>query len=174
MVDPILLVLGLTAAVLGVMMAVSKSPITSAFSLVGLMVALGAIYGVIGAHFVAALQVLVYAGAIMVLFVFSIMLLNMNESVREIDFRNAKTWLTGAMCLGMLWMLYLGFRQFETFEGKPPMGEFTLERIKELGGNLEAVSGLLFSKYFFQFEIVSFLILVAIMAALTLAKRKVD
>lgn len=174
MVDPILLVLGLTAAVLGVMMAVSKSPITSAFCLVGLMVALGAIYGVIGAHFVAALQVLVYAGAIMVLFVFSIMLLNMNEAVREVDPRNAKTWLTGALCLGMLFMLYLGFKHFETFAGKPEVGEFTLERIKELGGNLEAISGLLFSKYFFQFELISIVILVAIMAALTLAKRKVD
>ncbi len=174
MVDPLILILGIIVASLAVSMALSSSPITSALSLVGLMVALGAIYGVIGAHFVAALQVLVYAGAIMVLFIFSIMLLNMNESVPEVDFRNAKTWLTGALAGGAFYALFQGFKHFESFEGRPSVGEFTLERIKELGGNLEAVSGLLFSKYFFQFEVVSLLILVAIMAALTLAKRKVD
>ncbi len=174
MVDPLILILGIIVASLAVSMALSSSPITSALSLVGLMVALGAIYGVIGAHFVAALQVLVYAGAIMVLFIFSIMLLNMNDSVREVDFRNARTWLTGAIAGGAFYGLFQGFKHFEGYEGRPAMGEFTLERIKELGGNLEAVSGLLFSKYFFQFEVVSLLILVAIMAALTLAKRKVD
>ena len=47
-------------------------------------------------------------------------------------------------------ILNQGFKHFEVYEGRPTAGEFTLERIKELGGNLEAVSGLLFSKYFFQ------------------------
>jgi NADH-quinone oxidoreductase subunit J len=173
-VDPIILVFGLLVGGLALNMAFTKSPIAAALSLIGLMVALGGIYAMVGAHFVAALQVLVYAGAIMVLFVFSIMLLNLNEEGSEVDVGKAKTWLTGFVSVAIFGMTYLGFQRFTEFEGRPLLGEFTLERIREMGGNLDAVSGLMFSKYFFHFEAISLLLLVAIIAALVLAKRKVD
>ena len=66
----------------------SPSAIGSAFSLITLMVLLAAIYVMIGVHFIAAVQLLVYAGAIMVLFVFCIMLLNYNELKSEIKFKS--------------------------------------------------------------------------------------
>jgi NADH-quinone oxidoreductase subunit J len=173
-VDPIILIFGLIVAGLAVNMALTKAPIAAALSLIALMVALGGIYAMVGAHFVAALQVLIYAGAIMVLFVFSIMLLNRNEEYSEIDAGNAKAWLTGILSLSIFGMIYWGFKCFTEFEGRPLLGEFTLERIREIGGNLEAVSALMFSRYFFHFEVISLLLLVAVIAALVLAKRKVD
>lgn len=174
MVDLYVLLLGLLVIAFAFVMAFAKSPFTSAFALVGLMISLGGIYGFIGAHFAAAIQIIVYAGAIMVLFVFSIMLLNMNEVHLELRANKGRALGSGVVLLILLSIFVTAFKRFEAFSPKPSVGEFSLERIKELGGNVEVLSGLLFSKYFFQFEVITLVLMVAIMAALVLAKRKVD
>ena len=174
MVDLYVLLLGLFIVAFAFVMAFAKSPFTSAFALVGLMVCLGGIYGFIGAHFAAAIQLIVYAGAIMVLFVFAIMLLNMNEEHLELRANKGRALGSGVALLALAAIFISAFKQFELFPGKPAVGKFSLEYIKELGGNVEVLSGLLFSKYFFQFEVITLVLMVAIMAALVLAKRKVD
>lgn len=173
MVEPVVAILAVVVAILATMTVFSRNPIGSAFSLITMMVALAGIYGVSGAHFIAALQAIVYAGAIMVLVVFSIMLLNMNANDEEIKL-NVPTVVASALAallfLGLGWTFY----QWQILDKKPLPGNMTLEAIREVGGNVVAVSGSLFAHSYIQFEFISLLILVAIASALVLAKRKVD
>jgi NADH-quinone oxidoreductase subunit J len=171
----VILILTVLIMLLSLGMIFAKNPISSAISLVGLMVALGGIYALIGAHFVAALQVIVYAGAVMVLFIFSIMLLNMNEEERgEIDFASWKTYAALGISLGLTGFLGVAFFNWSQETGLPTPDIYTLQKIKEVGGNVVAVSAVLFSQAYIQFELISLLLLVAIAGALVLAKRKVD
>lgn len=174
MVNPVILILTVLIMLLSLGMIFAKNPISSAISLVGLMVALGGIYALIGAHFVAALQVIVYAGAVMVLFIFSIMLLNMNEERGEIDFASWKTYAALGISLGLTGFLGVAFFNWSQETGLPTPDIYTLQKIKEVGGNVVAVSAVLFSQAYIQFELISLLLLVAIAGALVLAKRKVD
>ncbi len=173
MVEPIVLALVVIIAILATLTVFSKNPITSAFSLVVMMVTLAGLYGVSGAHFVAALQAIVYAGAIMVLFVFSIMLLNMNEEENEVKL-NVPTVVASVfsvlLFLGLAWVFF----KWQSVPHKPVPGGMDLQAIRDLGGNVVAVSGSLFSNAYIQFEFISLLLLVAIASALVLAKRKVD
>ncbi|MDQ3234187.1 MAG: NADH-quinone oxidoreductase subunit J [Pseudobdellovibrionaceae bacterium] len=174
MVNPVLIVLTVMIMLLSLSMIFARNPISSAFSLVGLMVALGGIYAMIGAHFVAALQIIVYAGAVMVLFIFSIMLLNMNEEKGEIDFASWKTYAALGVSLGLTGFFGVAFLNWSHETGLPTPDIYSLQKIKEIGGNVVSVSGLLFSQMYIQFELISLLLLVAIAGALVLAKRKVD
>lgn len=170
---PIFLLGGLIV-VLSLFVTFAASPITSAFALVGLMVALAGIYGLIGAHMVAALQILVYAGAVMVLFVFSIMLLNMEEEKSEVGLKTPSTWARAVVAGVVFAVICYALCTFEASTVRPAVGPYSLEYIKSIGGNTQSLSALLFTKYFLQFEVMSFVILVAIVSALVLAKRKVD
>src|SRR6476659_9663041 len=95
----VLLILCVISAILAVTMLFAKSPITSALCLLGVLIMTAGIYGLIGEHLIATIQLVVYAGAIMVLFIFSIMLLNLNNE--ETDFRNKPGVFYGAVVLGM-------------------------------------------------------------------------
>ena len=167
-------VLAALAAFLGLFVVFARSPFTCAFALVGLMVCLGGIYGLIGAHFVAALQVIVYAGAIMVLFVFAIMLMNLNEDEKEYSWGHWRTYAAIFLSVAVLLVLGSGFAGWLSDSRQPASGPWTFAHVKEAGGNVVALSGELFSQAYVQFEIISLLLLVAIVAALILAKRKVD
>ncbi len=174
MVDPVVAIVSLVVAVLAAFTVFSKNPISSAFSLVIMMVGLAGIYGLSGAHFIAALQAIVYAGAIMVLFVFSIMLLNMNEEEREFKFTSPRTLAAGAFAVLLFAFIAFTFVKWGQETRVPAPGDMTLERIRAVGGNVVAVSGHLFSQAYVQFEFISLLLLVAVASALVLAKRKVD
>ncbi len=174
MVEPVLALLSAIIVVLGIVMTVAKNPITSAFSLVALMLTLAGVYAAIGAHFVAALQAIVYAGAVMVLFVFSIMLLNMNEEKSEINLESWRTYAGFWSVVGLFLGLAYAFFQWAGESHGPRPGPWSISAIKEHGGNVVALSGVLFSEYYIQFEVISLLLLVAMAGALVLAKRKVD
>lgn len=174
MVNPVIIILTVLIMILSLGMIFARNPISSAFSLVALMVALGGIYAMIGAHFVAALQVIVYAGAVMVLFVFSIMLLNMNEEHGEIEFDSWKTYAALGVSLGLTGFFGVTFLSWSQETGLPTPDIYSIMKIKEIGGNVLALSATLFSSAYIQFEIISLLLLVAIAGALVLAKRKVD
>src|SRR4051812_43578159 len=98
--SPVLVILAVVSALLAASMIFAKSPITSALGLLGVLICTAGIYGLIGEHLVATIQLVVYAGAIMVLFVFSIMLLNLN--VLETDLRRKPKMLAGALVLGVV------------------------------------------------------------------------
>ncbi|HWZ56225.1 MAG TPA: NADH-quinone oxidoreductase subunit J [Verrucomicrobiae bacterium] len=157
----VFLVLAAVAVAGAVSLILQRHPIHSALSLIVVMVSLAILYLLQGAEFIAAVQIIVYAGAIMVLFIFVIMLLNAGEEERTNLSRLAK------------------------YVGVPLGGVFLLEVAYWIGratvhlpsGPSQAVStrdlsSLLFREYVFPFELTSFLILIALLGALVLARRE--
>ena len=154
-------VFGLVCVAGAVNLLLQRHPINSALSLVVVMGALAVEYLLLGAEFVAAVQVIVYAGAIMVLFVFVIMLLNLPEDEDGAD--------------RLRWLKFLGI----------PMGLFLLfmilatlwnvgadNRIEtQMAGTPVAIGRALFTDYLLPFEVTSLLILIALMGAVVFAKK---
>lgn len=159
--EMVLFVVFATVAVLGaVSLIAQRHPIHSALSLIVVMVALAGLYLLLGAEFIAAVQVIVYGGAIMVLFVFVIMLLNAGVEERTNVSRMARyvgvplgVVLTGALA----WKLWGA----PTGAAQPLPGDTT-----------RALSLMLFREYVLPFELTSILILIAILGAVVLAKRE--
>jgi NADH-quinone oxidoreductase subunit J len=139
-----------------------KNPISSAFSLVISFFAVAALYAMLSAHFLAVIQVLVYAGAIMVLFIFVIMLLNLQGSeLAERGFSVPFKLLVGAILAGILGLFVWVFKPFPK----------AMPKVEESFGTVKAVGQILFTQYWFPFEYVSILLLVAIIGGIVLAKR---
>lgn len=134
----------------------------SALALIGVLVALAGIYAGLGAHFIAAIQVIVYAGAVMVLFLFAIMVL---ESRKEHppklpSFRLHR--LAALVVGGILLVALAGAAQFEGFS------------VSSLHVNVPTVSAfatLLFSEYLLPFELVGLLLLIVLIAVMVLAGK---
>jgi len=140
---------------------VQSHPINSALSLVVVMGALAGEYLLLGAEFVAAVQVIVYAGAIMVLFVFVIMLLNAGEEERSKGSRVAVLFGIPGMLVGCLlvaWVLVVRSGTGEVAMGAQP-------------GPPKEIARLLFHEFLLPFEVTSILVLIAIMGAVVLASK---
>jgi NADH-quinone oxidoreductase subunit J len=140
---------------------VQRHPINSALSLIAVMAALAGEYMLLGAEFVAALQVIVYAGAIMVLFVFVIMLLNAGEEERTRGSRVAIVLGIPGMLLGSLLVAWVVLAHSGT----------EAVSVGALPGPPKAIGQMLFHEFLLPFEITSILILVAIMGAVVLASK---
>lgn len=168
-----LVVLSLICATLAVTMLLSKNPITAALSLLGVLLMTAGIYGLIGEHMVATLQLVVYAGAIMVLFIFSIMLLNLNAEATEQKENPGLFYGAIALGLGVFGLLVYSLTQHFS-SGVRHSGQFTADVVKNLGGNSKVLSHALFSQFYVSFEVISLALLVAIVGAVVLAKRKFD
>ena len=160
------LIFALIAVVCAINVVVQTHPIASAVSLIGVMGSLAVLYLLLGAEFIAAAQVIVYAGAIMVLFVFVIMLLNAGAEPRR--GRSFLAQLLGAPLLVALLGLLAWFVQ-RMFPAAPGVffGGFK-------GGSAYAVGKALFTSYLLPFEVTSVLILVAILGAIVLARKEMD
>jgi NADH-quinone oxidoreductase subunit J len=153
-------------AVLGaLMLIIAKEPIHSALALVLVMISLAVLYLLLGAEFIAAVQVIVYAGAIMVLFVFVIMLLNAGSEERTDWSKIAKY---AGMPLGIFLLLELGHWMYRSAIGKEIANGSLLTSSSV---STRDMSNMLFNQYVFPFEATSVLILIAILGALVLAKR---
>lgn len=169
----VLLILSLICAGFAVTMLFSKNPITAALCLLGVLLMTAGIYGLIGEHMVATLQLVVYAGAIMVLFIFSIMLLNLDVETREHKENPGLFYTALTLGLGVFGLLvYAINKHFE--DGTRTVGNFSADMIKSLGGNSKVLSHALFSQFYVSFEVISLALLVAIVGAVVLAKRKFD
>jgi NADH-quinone oxidoreductase subunit J len=140
-----------------------RHPISSALSLIVVMGSLAVEYMLLGAEFVAAIQVIVYAGAIMVLFVFVIMLLNAGEEERSKGSRVA-------VILGIPGMIALFVLAVWALVKHDPAN--TPVGVGAMYGPASAIGELLFKPFLLPFEITSVLILVAIMGAVVLARRE--
>ena len=153
-----------TIAVAGAINLLREShPIYSALSLVAVMGSLAALYLLLGAEFIAAVQVIVYAGAIMVLFLFVIMLLNAEPEARASRSRLASV-------LGLPIMSLLVLEVVIVLRGSDLSREVKLDILAV--DNTRQVGRLLFNQFLLPFEVTSVLILVAIMGAVVLARRK--
>jgi NADH-quinone oxidoreductase subunit J len=144
------------------------NPVYCALSLVGSFFAMAAIFILLNQEFVAAIQVLVYAGAIMVLFLFVIMLLNLRSDAPFLVKWNVRHIVSVAIVLGILAQLVAVFSAPAAKIG--PMGEYPAERIAKEGA-VQIIGDLLFTKYVLPFEVISVLLMVAVMGAVLMAKR---
>ena len=160
----------LIAITTSVGVVVARNPLHGALSLIGAFFALAGIYILLGAHLLAALQVLVYAGAVMVLFIFVIMLLNLKEEELGTSKTTAMK-LLGAVSIGGGGALLIaaGLRNYSVASGSV---------VRDLGGEVgfgtvEAVGRLLYGPFMLPFEVTSLLLLVAIVASVVVAKARI-
>lgn len=145
-------------------MVVQRNPLYSAISLIGVFVSLACLYVMLAAPFIAAVQVIVYAGAIMVLVVFVIMLLNVEEEVRRP--LRLRYLVPVAVALAFVLVAEVAF-MLSSVERQYPLAPAAGDNV---GSTLSIGSGL-FTEYLLPFEITSVLILMAIVGAMTLARR---
>ena len=154
-------------AVAGALLLIlAREPIHSALSLGLVMISLAALYLLLGAEFIAAVQIIVYAGAVMVLFVFVIMLLNAGMEERTNWSSIAKY---AGVPLGVFLLLELAHWMARAGPGVGIANGAA--RAANTAVSTRALSALLFQKYLFPFEATSILILIAVLGALVLAKR---
>jgi NADH-quinone oxidoreductase subunit J len=175
-------VLALFAAL---MVVLHKNPAISAVYLVLCFFAVAANYVLLHAHFIAAIQVLVYAGAVMVLFLFVIMLLNLGHAASDIRGPStiAATVVIAGLLAGELFVLArytparLAAELAQAGQLSDPRVVFAAGDIArheaQVNGVVGAIAAPLFQTYLVPFEITSILLLVAIIGAVVLAKRKV-
>ena len=137
-----------------------RNPLYSAISLIGVFVSLACLYVTLAAPFIAAVQVIVYAGAIMVLVVFVIMLLNVEEEERR---RNRLKFLVpAAVVLAAVLIAEVAFMLVSINNPPPAVSNI---------GLTGSIGAQLFTRYLLPFEITSILLLMAIVGAMTLARR---
>lgn len=152
-----------------VSLVVQRNPLYGAISLIGVFVSLACIYVTLAAPFIAAVQVIVYAGAIMVLVVFVIMLLNVEEeerrSVRLRYLMPAAVLLAAILVAEATFVIYT----VETSRYQPPHPSVSANP-SDVGLTASIGTGL-FTQYLLPFEITSLLLLMAIVGAITLARR---
>jgi NADH-quinone oxidoreductase subunit J len=158
----------LVASALSVVL--QPSPVRSALSLVVTLFVLAVTFLLLDAQLIAALQVIVYAGAIVVLFLFVIMLLNLQEEPRAMARVGAQC---AAVLLGSLFLLAVV--RFAVAPLPPPASAATAGMAAAVPpgfGSVATLANLLFTRYLLAFEITSVLLLVAIIGAVVLAKRR--
>jgi len=150
------------ALIAALLVVTSRQPVYSVLALLVAMFCLASLFVLLGAYVVAALQILLYAGAVLVLFLFVIMLLNLDREAlartRSFTLRGAGTFV--ALVLGMSLVRIVAHAR--AGRSIPPVPEQT--------GTVERLAQLLFTKYLLPFELTSFLILAAIIGAITLAR----
>ena len=140
---------------------VQRHPINSALSLIAVMASLAVEYLLLGAEFVAAVQVIIYAGAIMVLFVFVIMLLNAGEEERSGGSRVAILFGIPGVLVGSVLTAWVLLKYSGT----------AAVNVGAMPGPPKTIGWLLFHDFLLPFEVTSVLILIAIMGAVVLASR---
>ncbi|HTR41741.1 MAG TPA: NADH-quinone oxidoreductase subunit J [Pseudomonadales bacterium] len=155
--------LTLGCAVLVVANPFSRNPVTSAMFLVLTIISMAGLFVLLHAFFLAAVQILVYAGAVIVLFLFVIMLLDLKaEAVRRIKLFGI---LAGLVSVGSILVIFLkSLHQTPLDPASAPMIE----------GNTEPLGKLLFTQYVLPFEVVSILLLVAMIGVILLSKKNLD
>lgn len=161
------------SVVCAINLVLQRHPISSALSLIGVMGSLAVLYLLLGGEFIAAAQLIVYAGAIMVLFLFVIMLLNSGEESKGV--KNKYLLLLGAPLLVLLIGLIGYFIQMHMPANElVKFGSWESGPGKPAFGSTQSVGMALFTVYLLPFEITSVLILIAILGAIVLARKEMD
>jgi len=163
----LLAAMGLVGAV---QVVLQRNPVVSALYLILSFMSLAGMYVLLSAPFLAAVQVVVYAGAIMVLFVFVIMLLNLKHDIDDGLSHMARRvlgWLFALLLAGVFWTM------FKKPWALGPNGDDTPDLVAAVG-NTHAVGVRLYTTYLFPFEVTSLVLLVGIIGAVILAMRRTD
>ncbi|MHC4780556.1 MAG: NADH-quinone oxidoreductase subunit J family protein [Planctomycetota bacterium] len=195
MTDIFFVVLSCVSVVMAILVVSPRNPIHAAMALLVMMLALSGVFLQLAAPFLAIMQIVVYAGAVIVMFVFVIMLMNLDP----VELGEEKgLWFKGiAICLAGFMALFLVVAVFKSKEGLPPgfpekgtqsaavaaaaggPTSGTLEsgfhgKLAVDFGSTPAVGEALFEPYLLPFELVSILIVIAVVGAVVLAKRKLE
>lgn len=154
----------LVIAASSVLVVALRNPIYSALSLLIMFFHVAGLYVTLHAEFLAAVQVIVYAGAILVLYLFVVMLLNLKH-----DERYHRQWpvATAVGSILVLEAVVLALAKGRTAVARPAVSEPGVEGL----GNTEALGDVLYSTYLFPFEVASLILLVAMIGAIILAKK---
>ena len=164
-IDPVFAIAAAVTVGGGLLVVGQRNPIHSAITMLACFLGLAVLYLRLEAPFLAAIHVLVYTGAILVLFLFVIMLLNLKPEELGVEYPRKVRGLIGAMCLGLFALIALPLWQDKrTLPDKTvPPGDF---------GSVERVGTALFVDYALPFELISVLIMVAVFGGVLLAKKK--
>jgi NADH-quinone oxidoreductase subunit J len=152
----------------GVLVITRRNPVHSALALIVTLLALAGIYLMLYAPFVAGVQIILYAGGIMVLFLFVIMLVNVGRAEKERQFN--KQWLVAVLASFGLGILFV--RVFTSSKTLSELLQRPLASLPE-ASNTQQVGVSLYGQYMLAFEIASLLLLVAIVGAVVMAKKKI-
>ena len=161
----IFLIFAAIAVFCGISLVVQTHPVASALSLIGVMGSLAVLYLLLGGEFIAAAQVIVYAGAIMVLFVFVIMLLNAGAETPTFQTSSFVKYL-GIVLL----VAFLGLISFIIQAALPKTQDVVFGSFQ---GTAADVGRKLFTSYLLPFEVTSVLILIALVGAIVLARKEI-
>lgn len=160
-------ILAALTLVSGLLMITARNPVAAVIWMILSLTGVAGIFLTLSAEFIAIIQVLVYAGAIMVLFLFVIMLLNLRAEL-VVSHTLPQKIVAALLGLALLYEVVLVARAELAESAKGPFDPAQVAK----AGNSEMVARLLFSDYLFPFEIVSLLLLVAIIGAIVLARRE--
>jgi NADH-quinone oxidoreductase subunit J len=164
------------AVISALLMVLMKNPVVSALYLVVTFFCLAAFFVMLNAQLLAALQVIVYAGAIMVLFMFVIMLLNLNRT----SFTSYKLFFTKLIALLVVVAILLvlgGSLGDMAAKGAPavaPLASGAYEITPEKGEHVETLGMVLFTRYIYPFEIMAIMLLAGIVGAVLLTKKRIS
>lgn len=154
---------------LSILVITRRNPVHGVLWMLVLFLHIAVLYLFLNADFLAAIQIIIYAGAVLVLFLFVIMLLNLREEEAERRFLN--TWPFGLIIAGCLIVFFIFIlNEIEVF---PSPGNYSIEKIRS-EGNIMTIGKVLYTEYLLPFEIASLVLLVAIIGAVVLAKRKIS
>src|SRR5210317_1042176 len=165
MTEVILFALFAAVALAGaVVMLTARNPVYSAMGLLVVMFSMALFYVLLDAHFVAAVQLLVYAGAVMTLFLFVIMMIGVDKKEQTTESIKGQTFLVSGVFLILISLLaYVAISSDFKWDLWFPPVEFDAE------GTPQLIAGVLFTEWIFPFEIISLLLIVATAAAIALA-----
>ena len=149
----------------GILVITRKNPVHSALALIVALLAQASIYLMLYAPFVAGVQIILYAGGIMVLFLFVIMLVSIERSMKERQFNSQ--WVVGVIAATALGGLFIAVYM----KGTNIFPDHVLSVVED--NNTQEVAKLLYRQYMFAFEIASLLLLVAIIGAVVMAKKRI-
>jgi NADH-quinone oxidoreductase subunit J len=155
-----------TIIILSLLVVTRRNPVHSVMWMLLLFFHIAGLYLFLNAEFIAAIQVIVYAGAILVLFLFVVLLLNLKEEISIKRF--VGSWPAGLFVTGLL------FVSVVTVLGSfilGPIGKYSIAAVRT-ETHTKALGKLLYTEYLFPFEIASLILLVAVIGAIVLAKRK--
>jgi NADH-quinone oxidoreductase subunit J len=161
-------VFGAVAVIASLLVIAQRNPVYSVLLLIGSFGALSGLYVLLEAPFVAVIQIIVYAGAIMVLFLFVVMLLNAPHEDTEYDERVHPLLRPGPMRFGAMLAMALLVELVWALTKGAELGAFTGTGVS----SVQTIGRLLFTEYAFPFEVTSILILVAMVGAVVLARRE--
>ena len=155
--------------ILSVVVVTRKNPVHSILWMLVLFIHIAALYLFLNAEFLAAIQIIVYAGAILVLFLFVIMMLNLKKEETVKKYQDQWPLAAGISAVLAIFCILI-VRKITVLA---PLGKYSIDAVKS-EGHIMSIGKVLYTQYLLPFEIASIVLLVAIVGAVVLAKKRIE